>query len=86
MALLAVLVHLRPPHAANPELDVANDKAWTLSHGVSIAIASLLWATARRVHGRVCQEWSLVQFGAVNLPFVGSGDSWMFVSSCVRCR
>lgn len=41
------LVHLRPPHAANPELDVANDKARTLPHGVSIAIASLLWTAAR---------------------------------------
>lgn len=41
------VVHLRPPHVANPELDVANDKARTLPHGVSIAIASLLWAAAR---------------------------------------
>ena len=41
------LVHLRPPHGANPELDVANDRARTLPHGVSIAIASLLWTVSR---------------------------------------
>jgi prepilin peptidase CpaA len=41
------LAHLRPPHVANPELDVGNDKARTLPHGVSIAIASLLWTVAR---------------------------------------
>lgn len=41
------LAHLRAPHAANPELDVASEKARTLPHGVSIAIASLLWTAAR---------------------------------------
>jgi prepilin peptidase CpaA len=41
------LIHLRPPHGANPELDVANDKARTLPHGVSIAAAVLLWVVAR---------------------------------------
>lgn len=41
------LLHFRAPHAANPQLDVANDKARTLPHGVSIAIATFLWVATR---------------------------------------
>ena len=42
------LLHLRAPHAANPELDVASAQARTLPHGVSIAVATLLWLFANR--------------------------------------
>ncbi len=36
------LVHLRPPHKANPELDVSHSGARTLPHGVAIALGVIL--------------------------------------------
>jgi prepilin peptidase CpaA len=38
------LVHLRAPHKASAELDVASPQARTLPHGVAIAVGTVLWA------------------------------------------
>ena len=37
------LVHFRAPFHAHPELDVGNEKARTLPHGVAIALGTLLY-------------------------------------------
>jgi len=41
--LLTELAHLRAPHRAEPELDVAGDRGLRLPHGCAIALGTLLY-------------------------------------------
>jgi len=47
--ILMSLLHLRAPHSVNPQIDVGNPLALRLPHGISIAVAVLLFLL---LHGK----------------------------------